>query len=67
MGDEITNGSYRPILSFDTSALPAGTIVSAELYLRRIGGVGDVSALTLPSIEIKNGFFGTSSALESAD
>ncbi|MBO8164185.1 MAG: PHB depolymerase family esterase [Brevibacillus sp.] len=57
--------TYRVILSFDTSAIPAhATITSAKLRIYRKALSGSVSEIT---VDIKNGSFGSGSALEQGD
>lgn len=56
--------TYRAILSFDASALPAGRPTSAQLTLTRKSQVGTVSSLLL---DVKAGSFGSGAALAQAD
>jgi hypothetical protein len=57
--------TYRVILSFDTSALPdTATLTGATLRICRSSLQG---AVTNVQADIKNGFFGTTSALVQTD
>lgn len=56
--------TYRSILSFDASALPAGHPTSAQLILTRKAQSGAVSALLL---DVKSGSFGAGPGLVQAD
>jgi len=57
--------TYRAILSFDTSALPdTATVSSVRLRIYRQSLAGSVSSL---SLDIRNGAFGTGSALVQTD
>src|SRR5205807_2344202 len=60
-----TTDSYRLILSFDTSALPAGaTIREARLRVTRRSLTGAVGSL---SVDIRSGWFGRGAALAQDD
>lgn len=57
--------TYRVILSFNTSGLPDGAILSgARLRITRSGLTGTVSSI---QIDIRSGYFGTSSGLVQTD
>ncbi len=57
--------TYRGILSFDTSTIPAGTTLrGAKLVLFRKSQTGNALSLTL---DVQRGFFGRSANLEAAD
>lgn len=57
--------SYRCVLSFDTSALPDGAALrSAKLRVFRKALTGTVSQV---SVDVRSGYFGSSSAIEQAD
>jgi hypothetical protein len=68
VGEQATsNRRYRAILSFNTSALPAGaTITSAKLTLTRTSATAQVSGLGSLVVDIKSGTYGTP-ALEASD
>lgn len=60
-----SSDTYRGIVSFDTSTIPAGTVLrGAKLILVRKSQAGTVLSLTL---DVQRGSFGRSPALESAD
>jgi hypothetical protein len=70
IGDHRWDRQYKSILSFDTSSLPDNVeIVSARLELTRGGtsGTNPFSSLGPATIDIKKGFFGYRSRLESQD
>ena len=56
--------TFRAILSFDVSRLPARPIKKAELLLSRKAQSGSVSSIT---IDAKNGIFGKSAAIAQED
>jgi Fibronectin type III domain len=68
-GEGLNSNQQKGFLSFKTDTLPDSgmTIVSAKLRLKQ--GTGDDAFTTLRTcmVDIKNGFFGTSQALEAAD
>lgn len=66
VGDKgMFNGdTYRGILSFDASSLPAGKPTGAQLVLTRRSQSGSVSALL---VDVKSGSFGSSPALAQGD
>ena len=67
VGDKGLFGSdtFRGVLSFDAAALPGSESPrSASLVLVRKAQQGSVSAIT---VDLQNGFFGRSAALEQAD
>jgi hypothetical protein len=70
VGDAASDKQQITILHFDTSAIPDGaTITSATLAIRRLGKGGDPTNPSLGTItvDIKNGYYGTSDALAAAD
>ncbi len=73
LGDDTKKKQYRSILSFSTGAgLPdAAVITSVSLKVKKNGYVGGNTNLLTDLqgiiVDIKNGFFGTSSALEAQD
>ncbi len=75
MGDEDISWygldyDYRSILSFNTSTIPANaTITGASLYLFRSSATDNPFFHNdrNPVLDIKNGYFGTSAALEQVD
>jgi len=57
--------TYRTILSFDTSSIPPSAVIrNATLRIYRKSLTGTVNSLT---VDIKNGYFGTSSGIELLD
>lgn len=70
IGDDAGDRQYRSILSFDTSAIPEGVVLtSARLQLTR-GGTDGTSPLTTHgpcTVDVRRGSFGTSSALQTGD
>ncbi len=69
MGDDGTNRQFRNIVSFDTSTIPAGAIITgAFLELNQgngaQGGTVDFGAIL---VDIRTGSFGTGNGLENAD
>ena len=70
LGDDASNRQYRAILSFDTSSLPdTAVILSAVLKIDKKDLTGTNPFTTLGSlwVDMKNGWFGNSAALESLD
>jgi hypothetical protein len=70
VGDAASDKQQITILHFDTSAIPDGaTITSATLSIRRLGKGGDPTNPSLGTItvDIKNGYYGTSDALAASD
>ena len=70
VGDDQRNQTYRSIVSFDTSSIPANAVItSAVLTLRRGGTTGSnpFDSLGTLVVAIKNGFFGQSEVLEADD
>ena len=68
LGDTTTKQQYIGILSIDTSAIPDGaTITAATLTIRRLGVYGTPTNLGSITVDIKNGYYGTSDALAAAD
>lgn len=70
VGDHFKNRQYKSILSFDTSSLPDGAkIVSARLKLTRGATKGSDPYNTLETlyVDIKQGSFGSNSALQDSD
>lgn len=68
IGDDATNASYRSIVSFDTSALPANAIpVSAKLTLR-VGAInGSPAALGNLQADLATGHVGANTGLAADD
>jgi hypothetical protein len=70
IGDATQDRQYKSVLSFDTSGIPDGaTIQSVTLRLTR-GGTGGTNAFTthgVANVDIKNGSFNDSPALEIGD
>ncbi|MBM7702450.1 PHB depolymerase family esterase [Metabacillus iocasae] len=67
MGDKgmYNTDTYRTILSFDTSNIPdSATIKSVKLKVYRKSLSGSVNAIR---VDVKNGWFGTSSTLQQGD
>ena len=56
--------TYRTILSFDTSVLDNQTINSAKLILLTKSSTGTINNI---SVDVKNGYFGSSPTLERND
>ncbi len=71
LGDDATKKQYRGILSFNASSIPDNaTITGVILKVKKsaiIGGGNPVSIFQGFIADIKNGFFGTSSALQATD
>lgn len=72
LGDDAANKQYRGILSFSTSSLPDNAIISAVvLKIKKqgiVGGSGNpVTTFQGFMVDIKNGFFGTTSSLQIGD
>ena len=71
LGDDATKKQYRGILSFNTGSIPDNaTITGVTLKVKKsaiIGGGNPVSTFLGFMADIKNGFFGTSSALQNTD
>jgi hypothetical protein len=60
-----SSDTYRGIVSFDTSAIPSGTVLrGAKLILVRKSQSGTVQSVT---VDVQRGSFGRSSSLESGD
>lgn len=67
VGDKgmFNNDTYRGLLSFDTSGIPANaaiTAVTLRLYRQSLNGT-----ITAVDIDIRNGAFGSNNALQSSD
>ena len=75
MGDDASNRSYRPILSFDTSTLPdTATITEATIGITRDGSLTGSIPIGVPDryygdilVDVMTGSFNGSSALENTD
>jgi len=68
IGDTSSKQQYLIVLHFDTSSIPDGaTITSATLSMRRTGKAGDPTSLGTITVDIKNGYYGTSESLLAAD
>ncbi len=70
LGDDASNRQYRAILSFNTESLPANaTITKVTLMIKYQGMVGTNPFTTHGNIlvDIKKGFFSTSSSLQIGD
>ncbi len=70
IGDDASNRQYKGILSFDTSSLPAGAVItSVQLRIKQSGkpvGASPFTAIGSLLVDIKNPFFGKV-ALEKGD
>jgi len=71
LGDDSMNRQYKSILSFNTSSLPDTAVIqSATLKIYQSGPPTGTNPFTIMGnlwVDIRNGWFGSSSALESAD
>jgi uncharacterized delta-60 repeat protein len=70
VGDHVTNGQVKAILSFDTSAIPDNaTVTSATVRLQRVGvlGTNPFTILGQCWIDVQRGGFGGSAALALGD
>ena len=71
LGDNASRRQYRAILSFNTSTLPDNAVIkSARITLRRqfiSGGGNPLSIFQGLLIDVRKGFFGTSTGLLAAD
>lgn len=70
VGDLTNDRQYRSIVAFDTSAIPdTATITAATLTLVRgnLTGTNPFTTHGACQVDIRGGFFGTSSALANAD
>ena len=71
LGDDAARKQYRDILSFNTSLLPDGAVITkATLKLRRqsiTGGGNPFSIFQGLMIDMRKGFFSTVAALQNAD
>jgi hypothetical protein len=71
LGDDKTKKQYRSILSFGTSGLPdTAVITGVTLKIRKqgiSGGGNPVSIFKGFMVDMKNGYFGTSSKLQTSD
>jgi hypothetical protein len=66
--DTASNQQCIGVLHFDTSAIPDGaTITSATLTIKCLGVVGNPNSLGSITVDIKNGYYGTSDALRAED
>jgi hypothetical protein len=73
LGDDVNNRQYRAILSFDTSAIPDTAVIqSAVLKIYKSGSTVGTNPFSWVNpnplyVDIRKGYFGTSSVLELAD
>ncbi len=71
LGDDRLNRQYRAILSFNTSSLPDKAIIkSAVLKIKRSGSITGSNPFNILGslyVDIRKGYFGTSSSLQLAD
>ena len=70
LGDDAANKQYRGILSFDTSSLPDGAVITAvTLKIKKTGLVGanPFSSLGDIIVDIKNGSFSSNPVLQKTD
>ena len=71
LGDNVQKRQYRGILSFDTSLLPDHAVItSATLRIKQSGafvGANPFTVLNGLLLDIRNGWFGTTNALATAD
>ena len=68
LGDSASKQQHIAVLHFDTSSIPDNaTITSATISIRRLGKNGDPSVLGTITVDIKNGYYGTSDALAAHD
>ena len=71
LGDDAKNRQYKTILSFNTSSLPDTAVIqSATLKIHQNGlpiGTNPFTIMGNLWVDIRKGWFGSSSALESAD
>ena len=64
LGDTASKQQYIGVLSIDTSAIPDGaTITAATLTITRLGVSGTPTSLGTITVDIKNGYYGTSDGL----
>jgi hypothetical protein len=71
LGDDALNRQYKAILSFNTSSLPAGAVItSAVLKIAQSGlpvGTNPFTTLGSLSVDLRKGAFGGNPALQLAD
>ncbi len=68
LGDTSTKQQYLSVLHFDTSSLPDGaTITAATLTIRRLGVYGTPTNLGSITVDIKNGYYGSTDTLKIED
>jgi len=71
LGDDATKKQYRAILSFNTASLPDTAVITGVTFKVRqqaiIGGGNPVAAFGGFMFDVKNGFFGTASTLQTDD
>jgi hypothetical protein len=68
IGDTTLKQQYLSVLHFDTSSLPdSATITAATLKIRRLGVYGTPTNLGAITVDIKNGYFGSTDTLKAED
>ena len=71
LGDDASNRQYRAILSFNTASLPdTATVTAAVLKIKQSGGVAGTNPFNILGslyADIKKGYFGSNSALQTTD
>jgi hypothetical protein len=71
LGDSVLRQQYRSVLSFSTGGLPDNAVITGvTLKVRQQGILGGGNPVTMFGgfmFDIKNGFFGTSPALQTGD
>jgi len=68
IGNNSTLGNSKGVVSFNTSGISAASVIHrADLFLHRDNQTGILPSFSKALLEVKNGFFGTSSTLEIGD
>jgi hypothetical protein len=68
VGDSAADQQYRSVLSFDTSGIPNGAVITkAVLTLKKAGSTGAVTPLSSLVADIRTNYFGSSSSLVVSD